>query len=208
MYVPKHFAETDCTTLADIMRASSFASLVTTRDGLPVATHLPLYLDADRGEHGTLLGHVARANDHWRLFDGNSAALAIFGGIHSYIGPNWYGSQNAVPTWNYLAVHAYGAPQVVEDPAAVLDILERLTASYETDTSGNWRMDRMEPDLLHGMLKGIVAFEMPIDRIDGKAKMGQNKKPEEIRGAVRGLRSTGEPMATAVASEMERRLKK
>jgi len=207
MYVPKHFIEDDREALAGIMNAASFATLVTARSGLPYATHLPLILDPDTGDNGTLLGHVARANDHWTLFDGKTQSLAIFTGINAYIGPNWYASANTVPTWNYMAVHAYGAPRIVDDAEAVLSILAKLTAANESDQTGNWTMDKMDQTILHGMLKGIVAFEMPIERIEGKAKLGQNKKPEDSRGAIDGLNQTGNPMAAQIADEMARRLK-
>jgi len=207
MYVPKHFAETDVGILAEVMRSSSFASLVMSGDGIPMGTHLPLYLDADKGMHGTLLGHMARANDEWKRFDGKTTALAIFTGINAYIGPNWYLSENAVPTWNYMAVHAYGKPRIIDDGEEVLAVLERLTSAHENDATGNWTMDKMDRNILLGMLKGIVAFEMPIETIEGKAKMGQNKKTEDTAGAIRGLRSTHDPAAVQVVAEMTRRQK-
>jgi len=207
MYVPKHFAETDNNELTDIIRSASFATLVTSGGGVPEGTHLPLYLDVDKGPHGALLGHVARANDHWKQFDGETTALTIFTGINAYIGPNWYKSTNTVPTWNYMAIHVYGKPRVVDDPEAVLSILEHLTQTYENDSTGYWTMEMMDQNILQGMLKGIVAFEMPIERIEGKAKMGQNKKPEDTVGAIMGLRAVGAPMQEAVAGEMERRSK-
>ena len=205
MYVPKHFAETETDVLADVIRSASFSSLVTSKEGIPLGTHLPLYLDIDKGEHGTLLGHVAKANDHWKLFDGETTSLAIFTGINAYIGPSWYRSENTVPTWNYMAVHAYGKPRNVEDPEAALTILERLTTAYENDATDNWTMDKMDQKILLGMLKGIVAFDMPIERIEGKVKMGQNKKSEDTAGAIEGLRRSDTPMQNAVADEMQRR---
>ena len=205
MYIPKHFTETDAEVQVEIIRSNGFASLVTSDNGIPLATHLPLYLGSDRGEHGALLGHVARANDHWKLFDGETTALAIFTGINAYIGPNWYRSENTVPTWNYMAVHVYGKPRIVEDPEKVLTILERLTTTYENDATGNWTMDKMDRNILLGMLKGIVAFDMPIERAEGKVKMGQNKKTDDTAGAIDGLRRSDTPMQIAVADEMQRR---
>ncbi len=207
MYIPKHFAEDDPGTLSSVIKSASFASLITSNNGVPYATHLPLSLDTRNGDHGTILGHVARANDHWEQFDGETTALAIFTGINAYIGPNWYSSDNMVPTWHYMTVHAYGKPRVKKNPDDVLNILERLTADHESDASGNWTMDKMDPKILRGMLKGIVAFEMPIDRIEGKAKLGQNKKRGDRLGAIDGLNQTGESTSQKVASEMERRLK-
>ncbi len=206
MYVPNTFAEDNPAELAALMRSASFATLVTTSDGCPVATHLPLVLDDDGNGPGRLLGHVARANDHWKAFDGDTQALAVFAGPHAYISPSWYESPNMVPTWNYAAVHAYGRPSVIEDTDAVLALLSRLVGTYESDATGNWSMANSDLDIMRGMTKGIVAFEMPIERIEGKWKMSQNRKPEDARGAVKGLRRLGSPDAAAVADIMEARL--
>jgi len=205
MHVPKHFSENDPEFLNTLIRSASFASLIMTEGATPMATHLPLHLAPDDGQYGTLYGHVARANDHWKLFDGHATALAIFTGINAYIAPNWYASDNQVPTWNYAAVHAYGQPEIVDQPDAVLDILYHLNKGNENDATGVWTIDKMEPTVLHAMLKGIVAFALPITRIEGKVKMGQNKKPEDTAGAIKGLRSADNPMWRAVADEMERR---
>ncbi len=206
MYVPKSFAEEDRQTLHGLIRQASFAALVTAAGGAPEATHLPLVLDTEAGEHGRLLGHVARANGHWRTFDGDTEALCIFSGPHAYISPNWYASDNMVPTWNYAAVHAYGRPRVIDEPQKVIAVLERLAADNESAATGNWTLDRMDERIMRGMLKGIVAFEMPIERMQGKFKMSQNRKPEDVRGAIDGLRGLVDATAAAVAAEMEKRL--
>ena len=128
MYIPKSFQVTDPEVLAAFIRAHSFATLVSAVDGTPFATHLPLLLD-----QGTLLGHVARANPHWQAFDGQREALAIFHGPHAYISPTWYATGPAVPTWNYAAVHVYGAPRLIEGEAlaALVDRLpKKELASY------------------------------------------------------------------------------
>jgi transcriptional regulator len=206
MYVPTIFAEDDPAELTSLMRAASFAALVTTVDGRPAATHLPLVLDQDSGTPGRLLGHVARANDHWKSFDGTNEALAIFSGPHAYISPSWYESANMVPTWNYAAVHVYGRPRVIEDTDAVLALLARLVGTYESDATGNWSMDKSDSEIMRGMTKGIVAFEMPIERMEGKWKMSQNRKPVDARGAIEGLRGLGDAEAIAVAEIMEARI--
>ena len=135
MYTPAHFAQQDLGKLHDAMEAYSFATLVTQQGGELTASHLPLLLQRDAGERGTLLGHMARANPHWRAFAGGpdgpplggaaAEVLVLFQGPHAYVSPSWYTTEFAVPTWNYVAVHAYGRPRVVEDPAAVRDLLER-----------------------------------------------------------------------------------
>jgi transcriptional regulator len=206
MYVPNTFAEADPAEIAALMRATSFAALATSVDGCPVATHLPLLLDDTGGRPGKLLGHVARANDHWKSFDGETEALAVFSGPHAYISPSWYESANMVPTWNYAAVHAYGRPQVIEDTDAVLELLAQLVGTYESDATGNWSMAKSDPALMRGMTKGVVAFEMPIERIEAKWKMSQNRKREDAAGAIAGLRKLGGADNDAVAAAMEQRL--
>ncbi len=208
MYVPKHFSADDPKTLARYMREASFATLVSTVDGSPYASHLPLYFEARKGEYGTLYGHVAKANDHWKTFREDTESLAIFTGINAYISPNWLQSKNAVPTWNYVAVHAYGSPQPIEDAQATLDVLAKLSRANENEITGNWTMDKMDASVLHGMLKGIVAFEMPVSRLEGKRKMSQNKPMEDQRSAIAGLRTMDMAQATAIADDMETALKK
>jgi len=205
MYIPKHFAETEADALAKVMQDASFATFITSEDGTPEATHMPTLFAPEKDGHGSLFGHVARTNDHWKSMDGETPALMIFTGINAYIGPNWYKSENLVPTWNYIAVHAYGKPRIISDTDTIIDLLQRLSAQHENDATGNWTTSKMDQKVLVGRLKGIVAFEMPIERIEGKIKMNQNKKPEDNAGAIEGLRATGDPMSAAVADEMERR---
>jgi transcriptional regulator len=209
MYVPKQYEETDPHVLHDFMRRESFALLVTAPDGVPVATHIPLYLDAenDGDGNGRFLGHVARANPQWQDFDGERQALAMFWGPHAYISPNWYVSDNLVPTWNYATVHAYGTPRVIDDVNETIAVLRRLTGAYESDATGNWTLDDMDDAVLTGMTQGIVAFEMPIARLQGKFKMNQMKKPEDAASSAAGLRGLGDAMGDIVAAEMEARLK-
>ena len=121
MYIPAAFQQTDKTKLHDFIEANSFGLLVSTHGGEPFATHLPFLLERDAGPHGCLVGHVARANPQWHGLDGQTV-LAVFSGPHAYVSPTWYEAENVVPTWNYVAVHAYGPCRLVEDP-------DRLTES-------------------------------------------------------------------------------
>jgi transcriptional regulator len=207
MYTPKHFEENDPQILENLMFGYSFALLVTAQNGTPLGTHLPLLYEAT-GANGILVGHLARANNHWRQFDGGTEAMAVFQGPHSYISPNWYANDGLVPTWNYATIHAYGQPQAIEDPIETKDILARLVKANETDTTGNWSMSRLSSDEIKKQLKGIVAFRMPIDRLEGKFKMGQNRPPEDVLAAVKGLRAAGHADAEMVAAEMETRARR
>ena len=207
MYTPEHFEENDPQILHDLIREFSFALLVTAQNGTPVGTHLPMLVEA-KGVNGILFGHVARANNHWRQFDGGTEAMAVFQGPHSYISPNWYANEGLVPTWNYASIHAYGRPQAIEDPGETTDILWRLVEANETDATGNWSMSRLPSHEVKKQIKGIVAFRMPIDRLEGKFKMGQNRPPEDVMAAAKGLRAADHGDAEMVAAEMEARAQK
>lgn len=204
MYVPEHFELTNPIHQHGVIRAHPFALLSSQGEGGPIATHLPMELDAETGPKGTLRGHVARANPHWRAFEGGGVALAIFSGPHAYVSPNWYPAGRRVPTWNYVAVHVYGTPRIVDDAAAVESLLETMVERYEG--AQGWSTAEQEPGYLEALRRGVVAFEMPIDRIEAKAKLGQNHSPDHRRGTVAGLMASGEPEALAVAEWMRRQL--
>lgn len=201
MYTPKAFALTERGQLHALMDRFSFATLITVRDGTPRATHLPLLLDPDAGKYGTLIGHLARANDQWQDFKAGAEVLAIFAGEHAYISPSWYETHPSVPTWNYSAVHAYGTPQIVEDAARVEAILRDLTARHEAQFAAPWPMD-LPPDYLQKQLRGIVAFELPITRLEGKAKLSQNRPAVDRRGALTALAASEDPGERGVATAM------
>lgn len=184
-----------------------FASLVTVVDGAPIASHLPIMVDREAGQYGTLIGHMARNNPQWRGFGPATEALVIFQGPHGYISPNWYASEQAVPTWNYTAVHAYGAPRIIEDHDAVLAHMERLVAENEGAVSGPgdapWSLDGQAEEFRDMQLRGIVAFEIPIRRLEGKFKLNQNKPEADRLGAAAGLRASGDALAGELARLME-----
>jgi transcriptional regulator len=195
MYVPAPFAERELDVLHGWLRRFPFALVVTAADGELAATHLPLLLDAAEGPQGTLYGHVARANPHWRCFDAATRALAVFSGPHAYVSPRWY-ERPSVPTWNYVAVHAEGAPRVIEDGAEVEALLRRLTDVYE----GEGGFAVLPRDLVARMSRGIVAFALPIERLTGKAKLSQNKTAGDRAGVIRGLEAQGDAGARDVAA--------
>lgn len=201
MYRPKMFDVDDITEQHAIIRDHGFAQLTTGGPAGLVATHLPLHL-LDGGDRGILWGHVAKANDHWQVFDGQTEALAVFSGPHSYISPTWYETQKSVPTWNYEAVHAYGRPRLIEQPDRVVQLLSSLTAQYEGSGGNAWKVRDLPEDFVAAQLKGIVAFEMPIERLEGKRKMSQNRKPEDVKGAMAGLHALGGEEHARVAEIM------
>ena len=195
MYVPASFSETRLEVLHGLIHDNSFGSLVSQLEGELFATHMPFLLDPERGANGTLRGHMARANPHWHAFDGAGAeSLAIFQGAHAYISPAWYVAEEAVPTWNYAVVHVYGVPRVIEDASEVRDILEQTVATFDTE---GWTTQRVADEYITNLAKAIVAFEMPISKLQGKRKLGQNRPAEDARGAARGLRAVADQMEAA-----------
>jgi transcriptional regulator len=203
MFVPPVFKEDDPAVLAALIRTHGFGTLMTQIDNAPFATHLPFLFDPQRGPHGTITAHMARANPHWKAFDGAAPSLVVFQGPHAYISPRWYGPGEFVPTWNYAVAHCYGAPGIVEDRDTVLAMMRRLIETYEGPDG--WSMDGLSEDYVDGMLKGIVAFDIPLDRIEGKVKINQNHPEANARGAIEGLRATGRPEDAAMADLMARR---
>lgn len=205
MYVPRAFVEADPAVLHGLIEVNDFGLLVLSGGPgeAPEAAHLPVVLDRTRGPHGMLETHMARANPLWKRFDSVTEVLVVFQGAHGYVSPNWYRAPEAsVPTWNYEAVHAYGTPRLIADPEAALAQQARLVARYES-APGGWRMDGAKAGMIEGLLRGIVAFEIEISRIEGVRKLNQNKTAEDRRGVVAGLRATGRPGDTALADLME-----
>ncbi|MBO0710734.1 MAG: FMN-binding negative transcriptional regulator [Acetobacteraceae bacterium] len=191
MYVPAAFSETRPEILAETMARSGLATLVTLgSDGL-VASHVPMLFDPDRGPRGTLLGHIARANPQWQGADRGVDGLAIFTGAEAYITPSWYRAKQehgrVVPTWNYVAVHAYGPVTFFEDAERLHDIVRRLTDRHEAGRAAPWAVSDAPAGFISGMLRGIVGFAMPIARLEGKWKMSQNRDAADRDGVARGL---------------------
>jgi transcriptional regulator len=201
MYVPAAFAESDLTRLHDFIEQHSFGLLVSPVDGLPFATHLPFLLERTAGQHGTLVGHMARANPQWREATGQ-ATLAIFSGPHAYISPTWYEAENVVPTWNYTAVHAYGQIQIIEDEETLREIVQRFVQFYEKSMPRPWSFDGPNT-YVERMLAQIVGFRVEVQKIEGKWKLNQNHPVERRRKVVRALQGQGDENAQAVAAMMQ-----
>jgi len=180
--------------LHDTIVRIGFGTLVTYGpDGL-VATHLPTYLDPNEGPMGTLYGHVARANVQWKTASKDIESLLTFTGPHAYISPSYYPSKREtgrkVPTWNYIAVHAYGKIESIEAPGPLLGIVTRLTDKHEAGRPEPWHVDDAPPKYIEGMLRAIVGIRMPIARLEGKWKLGQNLSPADYEGAAAGLEAS------------------
>lgn len=191
MYIPRHFAVTDPEALHQVIREHSFATLVTAGDGEPFATHVPLLL-----ENSTLVGHMAKANPHWKLFDGRTA-LAIFHGPHVFVSPRLYVTEPNVATWNYITVHAYGTPVVSNEAEVTAEVLRHTASTYDPAAPA-------QEAHLQRLLPGVVAFRMPIDRLEGKFKLNQNKAEEDRQAVMAAFEASSDPVEQAMAREMRR----
>ena len=204
MYTPRFNQIADRDIIIEAMRAHSFAILVgpldaTCADARHHATHLPLVVK-DEGPHGILEGHFAKANSHWQSL-ANRETLVVFPGPHSYVSPSLYAEELSVPTWNYLAVHAYGTLERVEEDAAKEALLAALIEANDPDYAEQWR--RLPAGFRQTMLAGIMGFRMPIARIEGKFKLSQNR-PEVDRRAVHDAHAAGTPDQQSLATWMKR----
>jgi transcriptional regulator len=204
MYMPERFREGDLPTLHALMRDYSFATLVTPHEGLPFASHLPLILEADEGPYGTLFGHMARANPQWRDFDASQEVLVMFQGPHTYVSPSWYEEELSVPTWNYAAVHAYGAPRLITDYEACYALLDTLVRTHEAQFARPWRFQLPE-DYVRQMMRGIVAFAIRITRLEGKFKLSQNRSLTDQQHVAGILQGSADPVSRDVGTLMQRR---
>lgn len=205
MYIPAAFAEANLNKLHDFIEQHSFGLLVSQSDDRPFATHLPFLLERLAGPHGTLIGHMARANPHWRSID-DQTALVIFSGPHAYISPTWYESDQVVPTWNYAAVHCYGRIQIIKDEEALLDIVQKSVRIYEQSMPRPWTFDRSD-SYVKRLLSQIIGFQMEIAKIEGKWKLNQNHPAERRRKVVRALQERGDENAQAISAMMEEMLR-
>ncbi len=204
MYTPKFNRIADRATLIEAMRSYSFAILFGMQsdpesDATPVATHLPLVVK-DEGEHGLIEGHFARANRHWQSLAGRET-LVVFLGPHSYVSPTLYTDPLSVPTWNYIAVHAYGTLELVDDEPGKDALLKGLIAQNEPAYAEKWR--NLPEGFRRTLLAGIVGIRIPIARIEGKFKISQNLEPQERRN-VHDAQAAGTPDQQSLAAWMQR----
>jgi transcriptional regulator len=200
MYTPDLLKIEDSADITAIIRQNSFAVLTgPDADGSITGTHLPFMYDPSVGEYGRLIAHMSKRNSHWQGFASGADYMVIFAGPHGYISPTWYADEPAVPTWNYVAVHAYGAPRIIEDDSAKRQMLMDLVTLNEAQFDDPWTYQGSE-DFMVKMIRATVAFEIDITRLDAKAKLGQNRTDGDKTGTEKGLRALGDDMSLALAS--------
>ncbi|MGY3608818.1 MULTISPECIES: FMN-binding negative transcriptional regulator [unclassified Bradyrhizobium] len=202
MYVPPAFKDDEVESILATIRSAGLANLVTaTADG-PLATPLPLFLEETEGQHGVLYGHLAKSNPQWRAAS-NGEALAIFMGPEAYVTPSWYATKQetgkVVPTWNYIAVHAYGPVEFFQEPERMLEVVTRLTNVHETSRTNPWAVSDAPADFIAAQLRGIVGVRIPVTRFEGKRKMSQNRPEADRIGVAAGLAASEKPQDREVA---------
>jgi len=202
VYIPRSFALREPTQVTRLIAEYPFAILVTPGAPEPQVSHLPLQFAAERGARGTLLGHMARANPHWRHFAG-APSIAIFRGPHAYVSPSWYAEPaTAVPTWNYAVVHVHGPAEIINDERETRALLDEMIRRYEGTRSNPWRL-QLEGRPLEALLGAIVGFRLTVERIDSKFKLSQNRGPEDRERVIGALKSEGYEDASVTAAWME-----
>lgn len=204
MYIPKHHEELDVSVLHSLIQSHPLATWVTQSEGELLANHIPFLLDPTRGELGTLVGHVARANPVWQSFSTTVNSVLIFQGAEAYITPSWYPSKHAhgkaVPTWNYAVVHAHGMPRVIEDHTWLLQHLNQLTDTHEAEQALPWKVSDAPQDFTDRLLQAIVGIDIPIATLVGKWKVSQNRPESDKLGVVAGLLARGDAQSQKMAT--------
>lgn len=203
MYTPKFNQEKDISVLHALIKGNPFGAWVTMSKGEITVNHIPFVLHEHRGEFGTLVGHVARANMIWQDYSTDVDSVIVFQGENAYISPSWYPSKHehgkAVPTWNYAVVHAHGVPKIVEDAQWLLEHVNELTDIHERQQSAPWKVADAPGEFIQRLLGAIVGVEIPIRKLSGKWKLGQNRSESDQRGVLIGLRSVDSPQSHGLA---------
>lgn len=206
MYTPSSFAIDDLHEVHQQILGTRLAMVVTHGEQGLQASHLPLLFNPDHGPNGTLYGHFARANPQWKELQNGAEALVIFAGADAYVSPGFYPSKaehgKVVPTWNYVAVHAYGTAEVFTDADRLRILVSALTDRHEAGRASPWKVADAPADYIDGMLKAIVGFALPIQRLEGKRKLSQNRNAADITGVREGLAASPDVHDQALAHLM------
>jgi transcriptional regulator len=206
MYCPAAFRQDDLPSLHAQIHASGLAIVTSSGAQGLQASHLPLLLEPGEGEFGTLYGHFARANPHWRDLAAGAEALVVFSGADAYVHPGWYPAKaehgKVVPTWNYIAVHAWGQAEVFDEPERLLELVSRLSERHEQGRPQPWAVSDAPRDYIDSMLRAIVGFALPIRRLEGKWKLSQNRSSNDQAGVRTGLATSNNPRDHELAARM------
>jgi transcriptional regulator len=204
MYIPKNFKVTNVNEIWDFIQENSFGTIVTTEQGKPIATHLPLGF-MKKGNDYYLTGHIAVGNPQWKTFETCEDVLVMFQGPHAYISSSWYSHEN-VPTWNYQAIHLYGKASILEKDE-LIEELTRMLEKYEQNREKPVLWDKLSPELLESQLKGIVGFKIKVEEIQAAYKLSQNRNETDYNNIIDKLQNEENPNSQQMAEVMEKRLK-
>lgn len=202
MYIPSHFKEQNQDKLIEFIKAHNFANLISISNNVPIATHLPFIIEK-REEKLFVVAHMAKANPQWQTFL-NNELLIIFQGPHAYISPKNYEKEQNVPTWNYIAVHAYGKAKLISEEQKMLEIIEKTIQLFENEFMSQWK--NLKSDYVNGMMKAIVGFEIEVTRLEGKFKLSQNKTMNEQENIINELKDSKDSVKIELAEEMKKRI--
>lgn len=203
MYIPKYFKISDFEEIRGFIRQNSFGTLITTKKGKPIATHLPLQLMKEEATY-YITGHMAYGNPQWRTFETCEDVLVTFQGPHAYISSSWYEQEN-VPTWNYQAVHVYGTAYILDEEELKQD-LTKLLQKYEIHRENPVLWDKLSPSLLEKELKGIVGFKIKVGEIQAAYKMSQNRSETDYQNIIDQLQNEGNSDSRQLAEQMQKRV--
>lgn len=207
MYIPRYYRQDDPEIIDSFIRENSFATLVSGTESGMVAVHLPIELSIGLAGGRWLHGHVARANKIWQSFHPERELLVIFNGPHAYISPRWFTNIN-VPTWNYMAVHVYGKPCIVEDSRQMYGMLKRIVERFEGETEvATYRIEDLPDKVLNSQMARIVGFQIKVERIEASFKLSQSDEEQDQRTMIEELLKKGDDNSVAVAKAMARRSK-
>lgn len=199
MYVPKYAQNNDFSAIKEFIKQNGFGILVSQSEHKLMATHIPMEFSPDETK---LTGHISRANQQWKKFDAALEVLAIFTGPHAYISPSWYDHEN-VPTWNYIAAHAYGKINILEGEK-LHQSLKQLVDKYESASTHPVSLESMSPDYVKKAIQGLVCFEITITNIEGTYKLSQNRDAKNHQSIVQELEKRKDAGSLQVASEMKK----
>jgi len=209
LYIPKPQLVEDRHFLHDFMDEFAFVDLVTVSPSLRI-THIPVWLDRDTGPYGTIHGHISRQNPQCATFDGAQTGVIVFHGPHSYISPTWYAKTgNVVPTWNFAVVHATGKLRPVTGKKELNDLLAKLIAKFEKYEGTGYDFAKIDDGYKYGLMGGIIGFELEIELLEGKFKLGQDRSPEDKQSLLQKLGQAKAPrsLRELTASFYERQSK-
>jgi transcriptional regulator len=185
--VPKAHRLEDLDFLHEFMEEFSFAELITSSPTLQI-THIPVILDRSAGAYGKICGHVSRQNPQCQAFMEGQTAVIVFRGPHAYISPAWFDKTPSVPTWNYAVVHASGQLRAIAEKAELRSVLEKSIEKHEGHQCSSYALSDLPENYLSAMMGGIVGFEMPIESLEGKFKLGQDQNDADRQRLLEHLR--------------------